>query len=101
MKNNKQNGADLSDLSQVPEPRSDRERERMVEDAEAAFGKADTDYRAEKPKCSCGRTWGIIITLLGLAGAIVGLCVPVGFLLGLGIGVFLLGTVLLYTGMKK
>ena len=55
----------------------------------------------DKPKCSCGKVAGWVILILGLAGAIVGLCVPVKFLLGLGIGVFMLGLVLLYTNMTR
>lgn len=54
-----------------------------------------------KPVDKGGRKLGAIIMALGFAAAIVGLCVPVRFLIGLGIGVFMLGTALYYVNMRK
>lgn len=54
-----------------------------------------------KPRCSCAKTVAAVIMILGCAAAIVGLCVPVKFLLGLGIGVFMLGTALLYVNLSN
>lgn len=74
---------------------TEEERARMVEDAAAAFG-ADTPR-----KNASGRKVGIAIMILGCAAAIVGLCVPVKFLLGLGIGIFMLGTALTYINIRN
>lgn len=73
----------------------------LVEELQAAKPASDAGSKKEeqeygKPKCNCGKIINIVIMALGCAAAIVGLCVPVKFLLGLGIGVFMLGTALLY-----
>ena len=54
------------------------------------------ECKACKKKCNCASVVGAVIMALGCAAAIVGLCVPVKFLLGLGIGVFMLGTAFVY-----
>lgn len=63
----------------------------------------ETDTTAKpKCKCNCGRYVGIVIMVLGCAAAIVGICLPsIKFLLGLGIAVFMLGSVVLYTNLKN
>ena len=43
---------------------------------------------------------GYIIMLLGVAAAIVAVCIPLRFLIGLGIGVFMLGSVVTYLAIK-
>lgn len=52
-------------------------------------------------RMSVARAVGYVILALGCAAAIVGLCVPVKFLLGLGIGVFLLGTAVVYMNIAR
>lgn len=55
---------------------------------------------AERP-APAARVIGYVIMALGAAAAITALCVPVKFLLGLGIGVFLLGTAVTYMTLVK
>lgn len=77
--------------------------EALNEDSPATDeGKNEADDEAyRKPVGKGGRMLGAVFMILGVAAAIVGLCVPVKFLLGLGIGVFMLGTALLYTNLIK
>lgn len=55
---------------------------------------------AERP-APAARVIGYVIMALGAAAAITALCVPVKFLLGLGIGIFLLGTAVTYMTLVK
>lgn len=55
---------------------------------------------AERP-APVARVIGFVIMALGAAAAITALCVPVKFLLGLGIGIFLLGTAVTYMTLVK
>ncbi len=55
----------------------------------------------EKKPCAVGRTFGYVILLLGLAAAITGVCVPVKFLIGLGIGVLMLGAAIVYASISR
>ena len=86
-------GMQAVSLAEEIDPVTDEEREQMLEDAKATFGAPDA------PKGG-SRIVAAIIMILGCAAAIVGLCVPVKFLLGLGIGVFMLGTALLYININ-
>lgn len=54
----------------------------------------------KKTVSAVGRTFGYVVLLLGLAAAITGLCVPVKFLIGLGIGVLMLGAAIVYTAIS-
>lgn len=45
--------------------------------------------------------FGYVIILLGVAAAIVGICVPVYFLIGVGIGVMMLGSALVYVMLER
>lgn len=48
-----------------------------------------------------GNVFGIILMVLGVAAAVVALCVPhILFLLGIGIGVFMIGSSVVYLGMS-
>lgn len=74
---------------------ADNEEEIVKSDSNTASDKAS------KPRCSCAKTTAIIMMILGCAAAIVGLCIPVKFLLGLGIGVFMVGSFFLYSTLKN
>lgn len=76
-------------------PVSEAEREEMLADAKAVYG------AGSKPKCNCGRVTGAVMMALGCAAAIVGICVPVNFLIGVGIGVFMLGSAWLYMNLPR
>lgn len=45
--------------------------------------------------------FGYVIILLGVAAAIVGICLPVYFLIGVGIGVMMLGSALVYVMLER
>lgn len=61
---------------------------------------ADAGRNADGRK-PAARIVGYAIMAAGAVAAIVGLCVPVKFLLGLGIGVFLLGTAITYMALVR
>lgn len=93
------------------DPRYFRDREKqmraMAEEACEALAAApepaepsDQADPAERP-APAARVIGYVIMALGAAAAITALCVPVKFLLGLGIGVFLLGTAVTYMTLVK
>lgn len=56
---------------------------------------------ASSGSTSPGKIFGFILMVLGCAAAIVGLCVPVKFLLGIGIGVFMIGTAVVYINIRR
>ena len=93
------------------DPRYFRDREKqmraMAEEAGEALAAApapaapsDQADPAERP-APATRVIGYVIMALGAAAAITALCVPVKFLLGLGIGIFLLGTAVTYMTLVK
>jgi hypothetical protein len=93
------------------DPRYFRDREKqmraMAEEAGEALAAApepaepsDQADPAERP-APAARVIGYVIMALGAAAAITALCVPVKFLLGLGIGIFLLGTAVTYMTLVK
>lgn len=95
------------------DPRYFRDREKqmramaMAEEAGEALAAApgpaepsDQADPAERP-APAARVIGYVIMALGAAAAITALCVPVKFLLGLGIGIFLLGTAVTYMTLMK
>lgn len=93
------------------DPRYFRDREKqmraMAEEAGEALAAApepaepsDQADPAERP-APATRVIGYVIMALGAAAAITALCVPVKFLLGLGIGIFLLGTAVTYMTLMK
>ena len=93
------------------DPRYFRDREKqmraMAEEAGEALAAApepaepsDQAAPAERP-APATRVIGYVIMALGAAAAITALCVPVKFLLGLGIGIFLLGTAVTYMTLVK
>lgn len=93
------------------DPRYFRDREKqmraMAEEAGEALAAApepaepsDQADSAERP-APAARVIGYVIMALGAAAAITALCVPVKFLLGLGIGIFLLGTAVTYMTLVK
>lgn len=74
--------------------------EETCEALAAAPEPAEPSDPAERP-APAARVIGYVIMALGAAAAITALCVPVKFLLGLGIGVFLLGTAVTYMTLVK
>lgn len=93
------------------DPRYFRDREKqmraMAEEAGEALAAApepaepsDQADPTERP-APAARVIGYVIMALGAAAAITALCVPVKFLLGLGIGIFLLGTAVTYMTLMK
>lgn len=93
------------------DPRYFRDREKqmraMAEEAGEALAAApepaepsDQADPAERP-APATRVIGYVIMALGAAAAITALCVPVKFLLGLGLGIFLLGTAVTYMTLVK
>ena len=55
----------------------------------------------EPKKKSAGKLFGYILLLTGLAVSIVGLCVSVNFLLGLGIGIMMIGAGTVYVSLSR
>lgn len=74
------------------------ERDEMISDAKAAW---QQEGESCPKKCNCGRIVSAIIMALGCAAAIVGICVPVNFLIGLGIGVLMVGAAALYMNIQS
>ncbi len=60
----------------------------------------DTARRRHKRSALCRRI-GYCVMTAGVVASIVGLCVPVRFLIGLGIGVIMLGTAIVYLSLRK
>lgn len=56
--------------------------------------------KTERTKKSAVKIIGYVLILMGIAAAIVGICVPVKFLIGLGIGVIMLGSAVTYLGIN-
>lgn len=62
---------------------------------------ADREESNLRKKGNPGNVFGIILMVLGVAAAVVALCVPhILFLLGIGIGVFMIGSSVVYLGMS-
>lgn len=55
----------------------------------------------QTPRATIGLTLGWIVLILGLITTIVGICVPVRFMIGLGIGIFMLGTAVAYLNVER
>ena len=93
------------------DPRYFRDREKqmraMAEEAGEALAAAPEPAEPSDQADPAGRpapatrVIGYVIMALGAAAAITALCVPVKFLLGLGIGIFLLGTAVTYMTLVK
>lgn len=52
-------------------------------------------------RISLGRGIGLAVIIAGLVASIVGICVPVRFMIGLGIGVLMLGATVVYTAINR
>lgn len=81
--------------TRVIEPVIDSEPAEMKNNDEEDYGE-NTESTGKS-----GKKIGAVIMAIGCAAAIVGLCVPVKFLLGLGIGVFMLGTAFVYMSITR
>lgn len=66
----------------------------------AGASNADNPYASQSRGKSL-RILGFILMAAGLATSIVGLCVPVRFMIGLGIGVIMLGSAVAYTTVTR
>lgn len=61
------------------------------------------DYGPREPHSGskAGRVVGYLLILLGVAAVVVGVSVPVNFLIGVGIGVIMLGAAVVYMSIKS
>lgn len=78
----------------------------VVEAIEESGPESEYDEMAEKKirhrhRSAAGRGFGLAVIVLGLVASIVGICVPVRFLIGLGIGVLMLGATVAYTAINR
>lgn len=63
---------------------------------------ADTETTASpKAGSKVTRIVGYVLMILGVATAVVGICVPVGFMIGLGVGVIMLGLAITYMALPR
>lgn len=85
-------------LAESPDYYADKKQKATAKETVA---KSDCCKSGKKKSVSCGKVFGAIVMALGCAAAIVGLCVPVKFLLGLGIGIFMLGTAFVYINIRS
>lgn len=77
-----------------------------VEAIEETGPDAGYDEMAEKEirqyrRTVIGRSIGLAVLILGLVASIVGICVPVRFMIGFGIGVLMLGATVMYTAINR
>lgn len=64
----------------------------------------DSREQAYEASCSSGKgakMFGYVVLILGLISAIVGVSVPIMFLIGLGIGVLMLGSAIVYASLPR
>lgn len=66
----------------------------------SADSRDDKSY-PDSSKPSAAKILGYVIMILGAAASIVGICIPVNFLIGVGIGVILLGSVITVSGLRN
>lgn len=70
--------------------------------SETPMSDAERHMSRRKPKASAvSRKFGYGVMAAGAAAAIVGLCVPVRLLIGLGIGVIMLGSAIVYANLRR
>lgn len=70
--------------------------------SETPLSDAERHMSRRKPKASAiGRKIGYGVMAAGAATSIVGLCVPVAFMVGLGIGVIMLGSAIAYANIRR
>lgn len=67
---------------------------------EACVSPAPTEIKSHKSS-KCAKIIGYIMMALGAAAAIVALCVPLRFLLGIGIGVVMIGSAVTYLNIRS
>lgn len=65
----------------------------------APDGQASGSHR--RRGAAVGRAVGFVVMLIGAIAAIVGICIPIKFMIGLGIGVLMLGSTVVYTAINR
>lgn len=92
--------AALQDSLRKAEERDAREEEKLREGKARYESDAVLSERVARPS-GVMKIIGYILMALGAATSIVGLCVPVRFMIGLGIGIILLGIALVYINLHN
>ncbi len=77
--------------------------EEVVEltEREASDDAEDEEGREVRKGHSATKIFGYVLILLGAAAAIVGMCVPAHFIIGLGIGTLMIGSAIAYIGISS